>query len=165
MKPKTNSIVFAYAFNERGKIEEAKQFANEEEVKTFLRNKYSGVASFGIHGLTQTGHFREMAIDYNFTPFLKKYLVEEPSGHYHAAYAPTKGHLRKVMCLAEDAVIYDFPTLKLGTKDTRYRDLIKELVEKLDRYANKKGTDHYPAVKSVLARARNIIEHPQAINE
>lgn len=102
-------LVSAYAFNERGEISKARTFKTLEEIRDWLRAKYCSICSFGIDTLTRSGHYREAAIDYNFRPYLVKYLVQYPDGQLQSAFAPTKGELRRVLALSRSAHVWLFP--------------------------------------------------------
>lgn len=103
-------IVEVYAFNERGDLFQAKLFETRRAVFEFLGQKYASPAAFGIHGLTTTGHYREAAIDYDFRPYMGKYLVENPDGACYAAWAPNKTMLRTGLGLPRSVNIFVYPT-------------------------------------------------------
>ena len=106
------NLVPHYAFNERGDLTKARMFEKHNEVKKFLDMKYSTSCSFGIDNLTKYGKYREMAISYDFTKWMQKYLIHDSYGNFQSAWAPSVTALRRVLCLSGDDTVYKFPTRK-----------------------------------------------------
>lgn len=104
------NLVTHYGFNERADLSKALTFETVEAVKDWLKTKFSSCCSFGIDNLTRNGNFRLMAINYDFTPWLTKYLIQYEHGQLQAAWAPSKGALRKAMSLSNDDKIFVFPS-------------------------------------------------------
>lgn len=102
-------IVNVYAFCDRGDLNKARPFENRVQVYAFLTEKYSTQCGFGIDRLTQCGHYREAALDYDFTPFMGKYLVEREDGSCYSAWAPNKASLRTACGLGRKVQIFVYP--------------------------------------------------------
>jgi len=62
----------------------------------FLSEKYADKFSFGIHNLSRQGVFQLLGWEYNFRPFLKKYVVKQYN-NWQEYYAPNKTLLRKIL--------------------------------------------------------------------
>ena len=103
------NLVTHYGFNDRANLNMVRQFETIEQIKEFLKLKYSGGCCFGGNELRSRGQYREAAINYDFRPWLKKYLVEYNHGTLQAAWAPTKGELRKSMGLSRKDGVLLYP--------------------------------------------------------
>lgn len=64
-----------------------------DDPKSFLRERYSGKFMFGLDDLKKSGMYRLMGWQYDFRPFLKRYLVKQ-YGSWYECYAPNRTLLR-----------------------------------------------------------------------
>ncbi len=103
------NLVTHCGFNERADLTKARQFETVEQIKEFLKMKFNGGSNFGTDNLLRDGTYREMAIWYDFRPWLKKYLVEYENGSFYAQWAPSKGQLREATYLSRKEKVYNFP--------------------------------------------------------
>jgi hypothetical protein len=103
-------LVEHYAFNERGDLNTVRKFQTVKQIKEFLRFKYDGGYHFGCDELMRGGQFKEMAINYDFRPWLQKFLVEERYGGMRAMWAPSKGALRVAAHLSRNDKVLKYPT-------------------------------------------------------
>ena len=84
--------------------------ATEQPVKSienpeqFLREQYSNPFSFGAHNLLCYGNYKLMGWEYNFRPYLKRYIIRQ-YGQYSNRYAPNKTLLRKAIPDKIDEII------------------------------------------------------------
>ena len=104
------SLVSHYGFNERADLNKARQFTTVEQIKEFLKIKFCGGCCLGSDSLIRSGNYREMAINYDFRPWLKKYLIQFSHGELESAWAPSIGALRKAMHLSHNDKVFLFPT-------------------------------------------------------
>jgi hypothetical protein len=103
-------IVTHYGFNERADLTKARQFNTEQEVEDFLKLKFCGGSCFGTDNLLKSGQYREMAINYDFRPWLTNYLVKfNFTGGLQSMWAPNKTALRRSAHLSRNDKILLYP--------------------------------------------------------
>lgn len=67
------------------------------EAIAWLRAKYQdGGYQFGLDNLTRSGVYKLLGWNFNFRPYLKRYVYEQ-YGQWSQAYAPNRTLLRKVV--------------------------------------------------------------------
>ena len=103
------SLVTYYGFNERADLTKARQFNTEQEIKDFLKLKFGGGMIFGVDTLLRSGNYREAAINYDFRPWLTKYLVEHDGSNLSSAWAPNKTSLRRAAYYPRTTRILVYP--------------------------------------------------------
>ncbi len=67
---------------------------NGKSPEQFLKDKYTRGCIFGLDHLKNSGFYKYMGWSFNFTPFLKKFLVKQYD-HWQECYAINKAALRK----------------------------------------------------------------------
>ena len=93
-------------FTGQAKEEDKKDFDNPKEFinkvytiskpKDYLEKSIPELCRhFGLENLLTTGQYKCMGWQYDFRPYLKKYVYCQ-YGHWHSAYAPNKTALRKI---------------------------------------------------------------------
>lgn len=76
-------------------VDHVDQQARPTLTKDFLKRAYVRFYS-NNNNLIRYGVYRLMGYEYNFKPYLKKYLYKQ-YGNWHEAYAPNKTTLRAVI--------------------------------------------------------------------
>lgn len=59
----------------------------------FLKSKYQRGCFFGLENLKESGRYREMGWEFNFRPYMKKFLVKQ-YGQWTEVWAPNKTAIR-----------------------------------------------------------------------
>lgn len=85
--------VYAFKFSETAK---EKPILEAETVEEFLKKNYLSRYSFGNDNLRRFGVYKEKGWEFDFKPFLKKYLVKQYDS-WQEYYAPNKTLLRKTI--------------------------------------------------------------------
>lgn len=82
---------------------------DEMTIREFLKMKYDKGYHFGTDALVKSGCYREGGWEFDFRPFLKKYLVLSGYNTWTEAFAPTKTGARNAYALSRNVPIMNFP--------------------------------------------------------
>lgn len=93
METEIKDEVFAYKFSSTATPEKP-DILNSETPEGFLKRKYDGRLVFGLDNLHKSGHYRIHGWVFDFTPFMRQYLVKQYDS-WQEYYAPNKTLLRK----------------------------------------------------------------------
>lgn len=93
METEIKNEIFAYKFSSTATPEKP-DILNDITLKEFLKSKYDGGLSFGLDNLQKSGHYKYRGWSYDFTPFMKQYLVKQYDS-WEEYWSPNKTLLRK----------------------------------------------------------------------
>ncbi len=94
---KTKEGIEYRAFVENPKtIPEIFSLCDGDNIEDWLEEKYSSSSNFGVDHLLKEGCYRKGGWLFDLRPYLKKYIIKEPYGFLHMAYAPSVYLLRRV---------------------------------------------------------------------
>jgi hypothetical protein len=60
----------------------------------FLKEKYTKGFPFGLFEIKRSGHYKIHGWSFDFTPYLKRYVVKDYHGNIHEEWAPNKTAVR-----------------------------------------------------------------------
>lgn len=93
METEIKNEIFAYKFSKTATSNKADILKGITPIE-FLKGKYDRGCIFGIDRLHRSGHYRLMGWSYDFTPFMKQYVVKQYDS-WQEYWAPNKTLLRK----------------------------------------------------------------------
>ena len=105
MKKTIEGINFWAFVNDPAPLPENVSICNGEDIKKWLESKYNS----GPDALVRTGLYKKGGWEFNFRPYLNKYIYKYPDGGIFIGFAPSVKALRNALYLKPNVKVANCP--------------------------------------------------------